>query len=219
MSAPDLPMLWEDNHVLVVVKPPGIPTQADRSGDPDMLTLLKAGIKARHQKPGNVFLGLVQRLDRPVGGVMVFARTSKAASRLSEQIRNRTFQKTYLARVHGCPEPAAATLEHFLLKDERTNTVRVVEEATPGAKRAVLSYRVESCAGGISRVRMDLKTGRPHQIRVQMAAIGSPLVGDHKYGSGAGNRTEDQIALWSHEISFTHPTQGGAMHFSARPPW
>lgn len=211
-------MLYEDNHLLVVIKAPGVPSQADRTGDPDMLSLLKADLKQRHGKPGDVFLGLVHRLDRPVGGVMVFAKTSKAASRLSEQMRNRTFRKVYLARVHGCPERTEGNLENELIKDPRTNTVRLAQASEPGAKAARLFYRVEKSMADISLVRIELHTGRPHQIRVQMAAIGCPLVGDRKYGISPKGAEKTAIALWSHELYFKHPTRDEELHFTATPP-
>ncbi len=202
----------------MVIKPPNIPVQADRSGDPDLLSLLKADLKARHGKAGNVFLGLVHRLDRPVGGVMVFGKTSKGAARLCDQIRKHTFQKIYLARVLGCPDPREGSLEHYLLKDGARNIVRVADRDTAGAKRALLDYRVESSTEGISRVRIQLHTGRPHQIRVQMAAIGCPLAGDQRYGRDHGVAGQP-IALWSHEIAFMHPTRDEEMRFRSAPPW
>lgn len=214
-----IPVLYEDNHLLVVVKPPGAPSQEDQTRDPDMLTLLKADLKRRHNKPGNVFLGLVHRLDRPVGGVMVFAKTSKAASRLSAQIRDRSFEKIYLARVHGCPEPREGVLDHFLVKDQKTNKVHIAQANDPGAKQARLTYRVEQTVDDISRVRIDLHTGRPHQIRVQMASIGCPLVGDQKYGDVSRDKPGDSIALWSYEIRCKHPTRDEQLCFSAPAPW
>ena len=219
LNASSIPLLYEDNHLLVVVKPSGVPTQADRTGEPDMLTRLKADLKRRHEKPGNVFLGLVHRLDRPVGGVMVFAKTSKAASRLSAQIRARTFEKVYLAQVHGVPEPREGELVDFLLKDQRSNTVRVAAATEPGAKQARLAYRVEKAGGEVSLVRIELHTGRPHQVRVQMAAIGCPLVGDRKYGDASSNSPGEAIALWAYEIRFNHPTRGETVCFTVDPPW
>lgn len=217
MTVEGIPVLYEDNHLLVVVKPPGLPVQSDRSGDPDLLTLLKEGVKRRHGKPGNVFLGMVHRLDRPVGGVMVFARTSKGASRLSAQIRARTFEKTYEALVQGCPDPSTGRLVHHLVKDQFRNVVRVVPAGTPGAREAILDYEVIRKEKTFSRVRIQLRTGRPHQIRVQLAAIGCPLVGDHKYGSPSA--AHDGPALWSTALRFMHPTRNEAMQFEAPPPW
>lgn len=212
-------ILYEDNHILVVVKPQNVLTQGDQTGDRDMLTVLKEDLKIRHDKPGNVFLGLVHRLDRPVGGAMVFAKTSKAASRLSEQIRNREFEKAYTAVVHGIPKPSAATLEHYLIKNEKTNIVSVVSSPGIGgeAKRAILDYMVKESKDGLSLVQVRLHTGRPHQIRVQMAAVGHPLYGDQKYGA-ALNKYGMQLALWSAEVAFLHPTLKEKMTFTSAPP-
>lgn len=213
-------LLYEDNHILVVCKPPNMLTQGDRTGDRDMLTVLKEDLKLRHNKPGNVFLGLVHRLDRPVGGVMAFAKTSKAASRLSEQIRSRRFEKSYLAVVHGVPERTGNSLEHYLVKNEKTNFVSVVDpdlHRKSDAKKAVLDYMVKASNGGISLVEIKLHTGRSHQIRVQMAAIGHPLYGDQKYGTGL-NKPGMQLALWSSEIGFEHPTLRQLMSFKSNPP-
>jgi len=218
MSKIDL--LYEDNHILIAVKPPNMLTQGDQTGDRDMLAALKEDLKIRHNKPGNVFLGMVHRLDRPVGGVMVFAKTSKAASRLSEQIRNRQFDKTYLAVVHGVPEKTFGTLEHYLAKNEKANYVNIVDplhNKNGEAKRAVLDYTLRASSAGISLVNIKLHTGRPHQIRVQMAAIGNPLYGDQKYGSGL-NKPGMQLALWSSEIGFEHPTLKERMSFKSTPP-
>lgn len=210
-------IIFEDNHLLVVKKPVNIPTQKDKSNDSDMLTLLKEDIKKRYNKPGNVYLGLVHRLDRPVGGVMVFAKTSKAASRLSDQVRIRQFKKVYLAVVHGILDKLEGRLENYLLKDTRNNTVSVVKEDTPGGKLAVLDYKVEGIYNGFSLVKVSLHTGRPHQIRVQLANIGHPLYGDQKYGHGV-NKPGQQIALWSSEIAFVHPVLKQEMIFSCEPP-
>lgn len=220
MRAIDVPIDYEDNHLLVVIKPPGLPTQADQSGACDLLTYLKDDLKQRHNKPGNVFLGLVHRLDRPVGGVMVFAKTSKAASRLAAQIRERTFGKTYLAEVTGCPETETGRLEHYLVKEARTNTVQVVASAVPHAKWACLEYQVLAQREQTALVRIELLTGRPHQIRVQLAAIGHPLVGDRKYGSESTGTAGRDIALRSHEIRFQHPTTQEPLTFTAPDvPW
>lgn len=222
---PDIPVLYEDNHLLVVIKPPGIPSQEDESGDPDMLTLLKQDLKQRYNKPGNVFLGLVHRLDRPVGGVMLFAKTSKAASRLSESVRSRSFDKTYAAVVYGRPPQASARLKHYVLKDSRTNTVACTLSSVPGSKEALLDYDTIAATERLSLVAVKLHTGRPHQIRVQMAAIGCPLVGDQKYGSsrGAGGQAHSRIALWSTSIRVDHPVTKESLLFRSAPaqtePW
>lgn len=228
----EIKILYEDNHLLVVEKPPNMLTQGDQTGDDDLLTILKEDIRQRYNKPGNVFLGLVHRLDRPVGGAMVFAKTSKAASRLSEQIRTREFDKTYLAVVHGIPAMLSGMLVHYLIKDERTNTVRIAENPfdsdrclsdginkgrTDGAKKAVLDYSVKDTRGRYSLVSIRLHTGRPHQIRVQFAAIGHPLYGDQKYGASI-NEPGMQLALWSVEIGFIHPTLREHVSFSSVPP-
>ncbi|MFB5265425.1 RluA family pseudouridine synthase [Paenibacillus enshidis] len=210
-------VLYEDNHVLAVEKPVNIPTQEDASGDPDMLTLLKQDLKIRHQKPGNVFLGLVHRLDRPVGGAMIFAKTSKAASRLSEAVRSRSFRKLYAAVVHGSPGAQSGRLEHDLLKDPRTNTVRAVKPGTPGAKQALLDYKVVGEKDGLSLILVELHTGRPHQIRVQLQSIGCPLYGDQKYGATV-NRPGQQLALWSLLAGAPHPVSKEPLSFRSVPP-
>jgi 23S rRNA pseudouridine1911/1915/1917 synthase len=217
-SAATVPqILYEDNHLLVVHKPPGMACQSGSGTGSDLLSVLKQDIKERHGKPGAVFLGLVHRLDQPVGGVMVFARTSKGASRISHQIRERTFQKSYLAVVDGVPTPPAGHLEHYLYKDQHANTVKISTAADPHAKLAVLDYSVLQTINHRTLVRIALHTGRPHQIRVQMAAIGTPLTGDRKYGASAPEYPCD-IALWACRIAFTHPTQARGMHFECAPP-
>ncbi|MEG1520809.1 MAG: RNA pseudouridine synthase, partial [Clostridia bacterium] len=179
----ELQVLFEDNHIIVVVKPQNIPSQADISGDEDMLTIIRNYLKKKYGKPGNVFVGLVHRLDRPTGGVMVFAKTSKAASRLSEAIREGEFEKTYLAVVDGKPKEDEGTYVHYLKKNTMTNMVYVVPSATDGAKRAELNYQVLEAKGKFNLVRVQLITGRGHQIRVQMSTEGTPICGDSRYGS------------------------------------
>lgn len=218
-SESDFDILYEDNHLLGIVKPVNIPTQGDASGDPDLLSLLKEDIKERYQKPGNVYLGLVHRLDRPVGGAMIFAKTSKAASRLSEAVRSRRFDKTYLAIVHGLPSKRQGRLTNTLLKNERTNTVSVVAKGTPGGKEAILDYEVIGTAAGdnLTLIQVTLLTGRPHQIRVQLSHIGCPLYGDQKYGQ-AFNKPGQQIALWSLYVGFPHPVSKEQIHITSLPP-
>lgn len=202
----DIKVLYEDNHLLVAVKPPGIPVQADSSGSDDFLSMLKAYVKEKYNKPGNVYLGLVHRLDRNAGGVMVFARTSKAASRLSDQIRRRVTSKVYLAVVQGCPQNSRGHLVHYLLKDKADNKVSVVKPGTPGAKEAVLDYEALDSREGLSLVKVELQTGRPHQIRAQMAELGTPLYGDVKYRE-LGERNRNNLALWSWRMEVEHPVK------------
>lgn len=214
---PSVPILYEDNHLLVVEKPVNMPTQEDESGDLDLLTLLKQDLKVRYDKPGNVYLGLVHRLDRPVGGAIVFAKTSKAASRLSDAVRTRSMAKRYLAVVNGMPAQQTSRLVHHLLKDARTNTVAVVPKSVEGAKEAVLDYTLLERHDGLGLVAVELQTGRPHQIRVQMATIGCPLYGDQKYGTKF-SKPGQQIALWSCLLGFDHPVTKERLVFRSFPP-
>lgn len=204
-----------DNHLLVVVKPAGLLAQADRTGDADVLTLGKAFVKAHFGKPGEVFLGLVHRLDRPVSGLMVLARTSKAAARLSAQFRERTLVKTYVALVEGRLD-ARAVFEDFLLKTDET--VRVVRAGTPGAKAARLRAEPLLYHDGRTLVGIHLDTGRAHQIRVQLAARGHALVGDRRYGAAAAWRG-GRIALHSAALAFAHPTRPETVRVTAPPDW
>ncbi len=214
MTAPHV--LFEDNHLLVVEKPENLPVQADASGDADLLTLLKAYVKEKYQKPGEVYLGLVHRLDRPVGGVMVFARTSKAAGRLTAQFKDRRAHKRYVAIVDG-DAPASAECVDWLLKDESTNTTRVVPEGTDGAKKAILRFRTLARENGTSLLDVELLTGRPHQIRVQLSSRGLPIVGDMRYHPNA--RPGTQIRLWAYMLTVQHPTLNEPMTFYSIPRW
>lgn len=214
--ATDIPIIHEDNHLLVVDKPPNVLSQGDRTGDLDMVTRLKADIKRRYRKPGNVYLGLIHRLDRPVGGVMVFAKTSKAASRLSDQLRKGIFKKIYLAVLRGKPTKVEGRLRHYLQKNKKINRVFSVSKNTPGAKEAVLDYQVIDTREGLSLVKVFLHTGRPHQIRVQFAESGCPLYGDQRYGRKLNKRGQ-QIALWSHQVEFMHPTLKTEIAFKSYP--
>lgn len=213
----DVPVLHEDNSVLVVVKPQNIPSQGDSSGDLDLLTLLKQYIKEKYNKPGNVYLGLVHRLDRPTGGVMVFAKNSKAAERLSKQIVEGEMTKLYLATVVGCPKERTATLVHYLKKNSLTNTVYVATFGDHDAKRAELSYTVLENNDFTALCRVQLGTGRSHQIRVQMNAIGCPVFGDVRYG-GDSLAKGSNLALWAYRLEFNHPVSGERMVFVAYPP-
>ena len=214
MSAPHI--LYEDNHLLVVEKPENLPVQADASGDADLLSLCKAYIKETYHKPGDAYLGLVHRLDRPVGGVMVFAKTSKAAGRLTSQFKDRTAHKRYVAIVDG-NAPASSECVDWLYKDERTNTTRVVPEGTDGAKKAILRYRTLARQNGTSILDVELLTGRPHQIRVQLSSRGLPILGDMRYNPNAKPGT--QIRLWAYTLTVKHPTLGEPMTFWSIPAW
>jgi len=212
----NLKVIYEDNHIIVVEKTPNIPSQADKTGDMDMLTLVKNYIKEKYNKPGNVYLGLVHRLDRPVGGVMVFAKTSKAASRLSEQVRTKSLKKIYLAVVDGKVEKAKGTLEDYLYKDERNNISKVVNSNKKNAKLAKLDYEVLKYneVKDLSLLKVNLHTGRHHQIRVQLANIGHSIYGDQKYGTRGKGK---QIALWAYSLTIIHPTTKEEMTFEDLP--
>ena len=205
-------VIYEDNHIIVVEKPVNIPSQADNTGDKDMITMVKEYLKEKYNKTGNVYVGLVHRLDRPVGGIMVFAKTSKAASRLSESIRTNSFHKTYLAVVNGHLEDDV--LEDYLYKNETLNTTTVVNKDKHGAKFAKLSYKVLKEIENLSLVEIALETGRHHQIRVQFASRGHSLYGDQKYGKGPKNT---QIALWAYKLEFKHPVKDEIMKFECNP--
>lgn len=212
-----IPILYEDNHLLIVEKPVNIPVQGDSSGDMDLLNILKNDIKIRYQKPGNVYLGLVHRLDRPVGGAIVFAKTSKAASRLSDMIRKNTIERKYIAVVHGKPKKQKAQLTHYLLKDEKKNKVSVVSPEHPKGKKAILDYEVIESKEGYSLLAVKLHTGRPHQIRVQLSSIGHPIYGDQKYGEHK-NKPGQQIALWANAIELEHPVRKEPLEVNSLPP-
>ena len=210
----EISVLYADNHLLVVEKPANLPTQADSSGDDDLLSILKSYIAEKYHKPGAVYLGLVHRLDRPVGGVMVFARTSKAASRLSEAFRTHEQDRRYLAVVEG-EIKGERSLTDWLVKDGRTGMVRAVKEGTPGAKQARLITRPQALREGLTLTQVQLFTGRAHQIRVQHAHAGHPLWGDMRYGHGVPGR---QIALWAYFLALEHPTRHERLCFTSRPP-
>lgn len=204
-----LNILYEDNHIIVVVKPPNILSQGDHTLDIDMLSLVKNYIKEKYKKPGNVYLGLVHRLDRPTEGIMVFAKTSKAASRLSKQIENHTMKKKYLAVVNNKLAHNRDVWEDYLIKDKDGNTRVTTKEE---GKLAVLSYEVLSYDKNTNKtlVEVDLKTGRHHQIRVQFASRGYPLCGDQRYGK----QDKTQLALVAYHLEFYHPTTKELMSFT-----
>lgn len=215
-TSPNIPIIYEDNHLLVIDKPAGLLSQEDHTGDPDVLNLCKQYIKKKYNKPGDVFLGLVHRLDRPVSGVMVLARTSKAASRLSYQIRKRTISKTYWALVEG-QAPVFGEFVHFLEKNNRTNVVKAYKSPKGKAKESRLKFISIKQSSKFSVVEVDLITGRPHQIRVQFAKEGHTLWGDHKYGNPKGNGNQD-IALRSVKMELEHPTKKELMILKAPKP-
>jgi len=191
-------VLYEDNHLLIIEKPFNMPSQKDSSEDPDVLTMGKAYLKEKYNKPGNVYLGLVSRLDRPCGGVMLLAKTSKAAKRMNEQFSLHSIKKEYLAIIDAVGLKEEDTFEDYLLKDSRANTVKV----DPKGKYSLLSYRKIAERNNRTLVLIDLKTGRPHQIRVQFSSRNYPLTGDQRYNSKA---KKEQLALWSFRLTFTHP--------------
>lgn len=212
----DLKVIYEDNHIIVVEKPPNIPSQGDKTNDIDMITIIKKYLKDKYNKPGNVYLGLLHRLDRPVGGVMVFAKTSKAAARLSDQVREHKLKKQYLVIADGKFKTNNGILENYLLKNERSNISKVVQEGTKNAKYAKLEYNViyYNEEINLSVVKVDLHTGRHHQIRVQLANIGHSICGDQKYGTRGRGK---QICLWAHKLSFYHPITNEELTFYSTP--
>lgn len=197
----ELKVLYEDNHLIAVFKPANMLVQGDVTGDVCLMDEVKKYLKEKYEKPGNVFLGLIHRLDRPVSGIVLFAKTSKGASRASEQFREHTIKKTYTAVVSGEPRPTG-TLVHWILKDENKNKVEVFDREKKGALRAELAYEVVKTDGKHSLVKIELKTGRPHQIRAQFSTIGHPLVGDTKYG-GEKNK---HLMLCATELNFETAT-------------
>lgn len=212
----NLNVIYEDNHIIVVEKPVNIPSQGDKTKDKDMLSIIKEYLKEKYNKPGDVYLGLIHRLDRPVGGVMVFAKTSKAAARLSEQVRLKEFKKTYLVIVDGKMEKESDTLEDYLLKNEKNNMSKVVKEGTKNSKLAKLDYEVLTYNEEInlSVLKINLHTGRHHQIRVQLSSRNHSIYGDQKYG---GRGHGKQIALWAYKLCIDHPVKREKMEFIAMP--
>ena len=211
-----LNVIYEDNHIIVVEKPVNIPSQGDKTGDVDMLTIIKEYLKEKYNKPGNVYLGLIHRLDRPVGGVMVFAKTSKAAARLSEQVRDKVFKKKYLVIANGKFDKETGVLSDYLLKNERKNMSRVVPEGTKNSKYAELDYEILKYDEelNLSVLKINLHTGRHHQIRVQLSSRNHSIYGDQKYG---GRGHGKQICLWAYELTINHPITKEEMTFKSIP--
>lgn len=212
----NLIILHEDNHIIVVLKPQNVPSCEDASKDRDMLTIIKDYIREKYHKTGNVYLGLVHRLDRPTGGIMVYAKSSKAAARLSEQIKNGDFEKKYFAVLVGKPREEQGTLTNYMKKNSVNNMVYVCAPTEANAKFAELEYRVLDEKSGLSFTEIKLHTGRSHQIRVQMSAINCPVYGDMRYGGE--NAKKGYLALWSYYLAFTHPVTKERLVFRAEPP-
>ncbi|NLI80787.1 MAG: RluA family pseudouridine synthase [Deltaproteobacteria bacterium] len=208
---PSWPLLYEDNHLLVLYKPAGLLVQGDETGETSLLELGKGWLKQRYNKPGKVFLGMVHRLDRPVAGVLLFCRTSKAAERLSLQFRTHAVRKTYLAVVEGTLEKDSGHLLHHLER-RRGRSSSIVSGPTGQSRDARLSYRVLEHAEGKSLVEIDLETGRHHQIRVQMSHMGCPVLGDLRYGASSP-LPDKQIALLASRLNVAHPTRGEELDF------
>lgn len=216
MEDKELTVIYEDNHIIVVLKPQNIACCPDESGDDNLLDCIKRYIKVKYNKQGNAFVGLVHRLDRPTGGVMVYAKTSKAAARLTEQMKTGGFEKKYLTVLCGVPARPSATLENYLRKNTVNNMVYVCTQSEEGAKFAALDYNVLEEKDGLALAEVNLHTGRTHQIRVQMSAINCPVYGDMRYG---GDRAvKGKLALWAYLLRFTHPTTGEKMCFKVEPP-
>ncbi len=209
---PKINIIYEDNHLLVIEKPINIPVQKDNTNDIDLITMLKDYRKKNENKPGEAYLGLVHRLDRPVGGIMVFAKTSKAASRLSDQIRTNTFHKTYLAVIQGII-PKEGIFEDYLVKNEKENISYVTSKEK--GKYSKLEYKLLDTKDNLSLVRINLITGRSHQIRVQFSSRNHPLIGDSKYGDNPNNIS---IALYAESITFNHPTTKEKLTFTLNKP-
>ncbi|MCD8206216.1 MAG: RluA family pseudouridine synthase [Clostridia bacterium] len=216
MEADDLIILHEDNHIIVVLKPQNVPCCPDESGDDSLFDAVKRYIKMTYNKPGNVYLGLVHRLDRPTGGVMVFAKTDKAAARLSESMKSGGFSKRYLAVLSSVPTRKQATLENYIKKNPLNNMVYVCTKTDEGAKFASLDYSVVGADAGLALCEVSLHTGRTHQIRVQMASINCPIFGDMRYGGPKAEK--GAFALWAYRLGFEHPVTHEAMKFLIEPP-
>ncbi len=205
MSVSQLQVIFEDNHCLAILKTAGVLTMGDRTGDVSAVDLAREYLRTKYDKPGNVFVGVVHRLDRPVSGVLLFARTSKAAARLSEQFRKHTIRKVYHAVVEGRPPQRQGELVDWIVKSAESNVSRVVRQgAGDESKEARLAYRCLKSAAGVSLLEIDLQTGRSHQIRVQLSSRGMPICGDAKYGSQT--RLDGWLALHAASLTFEHPT-------------
>lgn len=210
-----LNILYEDNQIIVVEKKPNILSQSDITGDLDLLTMVKSYVKEKYNKPGNVYIGLVHRLDRPVGGVMVFARTSKAAKRLNEQIKKHEFNKTYVTVLDGILKKEKDELVNYLYKDSKTGKSKVVDKDFAGGKLSKLNYEVMGYYDDKTIVKINLITGRHHQIRLQFKHLGYPLYGDQLYGK----KNNKQIRLYAYKLEFNHPVSKEKLTFKLLPKW
>ena len=213
---PDFPILYEDNHIIVVLKPQMVACCPDESRDNNLLDMVKEYIKIKYNKPGNVYVGLVHRLDRPTGGVMVYAKTSKAAARLTEGLQGGEFEKKYLTVLCGSMPEERGSLVNYLKKNTVNNMVYICTETEEGAKLAKLDYKVIEDKSKYTLAEVRLHTGRTHQIRVQMAGISHPIFGDMRYGGALAQK--GKLALWAYSLSFTHPITKERMKFMAYPP-
>ncbi len=207
-------ILFEDNHLLIINKKPGEIVQGDKTGDASLIDILKQYIKEKYNKPGEVFLGLVHRIDRPVSGAVIFARTSKALTRMTMLVKNRSFRKVYLAITDQKPDKEEDTLRHFLKKNESANKSFIVKEGTEGAREAILSYKHIASGKTLHLLEIDLHTGRHHQIRAQLAASGLTIHGDVKYGARRPNK-DGSICLHAYRVQFEHPVAGKPVDIKA----
>lgn len=213
----NLQVLFEDNHIIVVNKRVGDIVQGDKTGDKPLSDVVKEYIKDKYNKPGEVFLGVVHRLDRPTTGIVAFARTSKALTRLNDLFRNRETQKTYWAIVKNRPEKDSATLTHYLKRNEKSNTSKAFTKEVPESKVAVLDYKIIRQLTNYTALEIDLHTGRHHQIRSQLSAVGSPIKGDLKYGADRSN-PDGGICLHARKLVFVHPVLKSPVKITAPVP-
>lgn len=216
-AADNLQVLFEDNHLIIVNKRVGDIVQGDKTGDPALPDIIKTYIKKKYSKPGNVFLGVVHRLDRPTSGLVIFAKTSKALERMNALFRDKKIQKTYWALVKNAPTPEQGTLVHYLKKNPKNNKATVYPRQTKGAKEAILHYKIIKSLDNYSLLSIDLETGRHHQIRAQLSAIKSPIKGDLKYGFNRSN-PDGGISLHAQSIEFIHPVSKENLRIIAPPP-
>ena len=210
-------IIFEDNHLLVINKDAGVLVQGDKTGDTPLSDLAKAYVKEKYQKPGEVFMGVIHRIDRPVSGLVLMARTSKALERMNEQFKNREIEKKYLAVVRNRPQANAGNLVHWLIKNPETNVTKAYEKEVPNSMRSELNYKLIGELDGFYLLEVNPITGRPHQIRVQLASMNCPIVGDNKYGYPRGNK-DKSICLHAHQVKFMHPVKKEEMQLFAALP-